>query len=134
MFRDRPQTPLETAIFWTEYVIRHGGAPHLRSAELDLTWYQYLLLDVIAVIVLSITVVLGIMYVVLKRLLTTYTGKKLKKPKQNWEKYVLLQELLVENCILFPLGWVLKLYFEREQVAIVIPRIELGPSDCGEVV
>ena len=60
----------------------------MRSAELELTWYQYLLLDVIAVIVLSFVIVLGIMYVVFKRLLTTYTGKKSKKLK-----------LMVENCI-----------------------------------
>jgi len=43
-------SPLNTAIFWTEYVIRHGGASHMRSAALNLTWYQYLLLDVIVVL------------------------------------------------------------------------------------
>ncbi|KDR20745.1 UDP-glucuronosyltransferase 2B13 [Zootermopsis nevadensis] len=48
IFRDRPQSALDTAIFWTEYVMRHGGAPHLRSAAVELAWYQYLLLDVIA--------------------------------------------------------------------------------------
>ena len=127
LFRDRPQTPLETAVFWTEYVIRHGGAPHMRSAELDLTWYQYLLLDVIAVIVLSTAIVLGTMYAVFKRFISTSTGRMLKKLKLNWGKNVLLQELLVENSISFPFGW---LYFEREQVAIIILRIELGLSDC----
>jgi hypothetical protein len=40
----------------------------------------------------------------------------------------------VENCILFPSGWVLKSYFERKQVAIIILRIELGLSDCGGIV
>jgi hypothetical protein len=39
---------LDTAVYWVEYVIRHGGAPHLRVAGLDLPWYKYLLLDVIA--------------------------------------------------------------------------------------
>ncbi|XP_067011529.2 UDP-glycosyltransferase UGT5 [Anabrus simplex] len=47
-FRDRPETPLETAVFWCEYVMRHKGAPHLRSAAKDLYLFQYLLLDVIA--------------------------------------------------------------------------------------
>ncbi|KAJ9589786.1 hypothetical protein L9F63_027954, partial [Diploptera punctata] len=51
IFRDRPQSALDTAVFWTEYVIRHGGAPQMRSAALDLSNIQYLLLDVIAVIV-----------------------------------------------------------------------------------
>ncbi|KAJ9584429.1 hypothetical protein L9F63_021222, partial [Diploptera punctata] len=46
--RDEPETSLERLIWWTEYVLRHKGAKHLRSAALDLHWYQYLLLDVAA--------------------------------------------------------------------------------------
>ncbi|XP_049816217.1 UDP-glycosyltransferase UGT5-like [Schistocerca nitens] len=46
LFRDRPRPPLEEAVYWVEYVLRHQGAPHLRSAALDLTWYELLLLDV----------------------------------------------------------------------------------------
>ncbi|CAL4087206.1 unnamed protein product, partial [Meganyctiphanes norvegica] len=30
IIRDQPETPVERAVFWTEYVIRHKGAPHLR--------------------------------------------------------------------------------------------------------
>jgi len=52
IYRDQPLTPLEQAVYWTEYMIRHKGAPHLRSAVLDLAWYQYFLLDVIAVLAL----------------------------------------------------------------------------------
>ncbi|XP_046981243.1 UDP-glucosyltransferase 2-like [Schistocerca americana] len=48
LFRDQPQPPLERAVYWTEYVLRHGGAPHMRSAALDLSWWQLLLLDVAA--------------------------------------------------------------------------------------
>lgn len=83
LFRDRPHTPLETAIFWTEYVIRHGGAPHLRSAAVDLTWYQYLLLDVIAVLVLFLACVVCGLYVIYKKLITTYNANKVKKLKYN---------------------------------------------------
>jgi glucuronosyltransferase len=53
IFRYQPLTPLEQAVYWTEYVIRHKGAPHLRSALLDLAWYQYFLLDVIAVLAIA---------------------------------------------------------------------------------
>ncbi|XP_063221119.1 UDP-glycosyltransferase UGT5-like isoform X2 [Bacillus rossius redtenbacheri] len=52
IFRDQPQSPLEKGVFWTEYVLRHKGAAHLRSAATHLSWYQYLLLDVVAVLVL----------------------------------------------------------------------------------
>ena len=50
LFRDSPKAPKELAADWLEYVIRHGGAQHLRSAALDLNLFQYLLLDVISVI------------------------------------------------------------------------------------
>lgn len=52
LFKDRPLSPLETAIYWIEYVIRHKGAHHLRSAAMDLHWFQYLLLDVVGAIIL----------------------------------------------------------------------------------
>lgn len=45
-------SPLDTAIYWIEYVIRYNGAPHLRSAATELAWYQYYMLD-IALILLS---------------------------------------------------------------------------------
>ncbi|XP_043576686.1 UDP glucuronosyltransferase 2 family, polypeptide A5 isoform X1 [Chiloscyllium plagiosum] len=45
---DQPMTPLERAVFWIEFVMRHGGAQHLRPAAHSLSWYQYHCLDVIA--------------------------------------------------------------------------------------
>lgn len=50
IFKDRPMSPAKSVVYWTEYVIRHKGAPHLKSHALNLAWYQYILLDVIAVI------------------------------------------------------------------------------------
>ncbi|XP_060696168.1 UDP-glucuronosyltransferase 2A1-like isoform X1 [Hemiscyllium ocellatum] len=45
---DQPMTPLERAVFWIEFVMRHGGAQHLRPEAHSLSWYQYHCLDVIA--------------------------------------------------------------------------------------
>ncbi|KAG8238542.1 UDP-glycosyltransferase [Ladona fulva] len=58
LFRDQPQTPLERAIFWTEFVLRNGKGriESLRAPGIDLAWYQYFLLDVIAVFFLSILI------------------------------------------------------------------------------
>lgn len=53
-FKDRPMTPAQTVDYWTSYVIRHKGAPHLKSHALNLTWYQYYSLDVIAVLSLLV--------------------------------------------------------------------------------
>ncbi|XP_053452685.1 UDP-glucuronosyltransferase 2B31-like [Nycticebus coucang] len=44
---DQPMKPLDRAVFWIEFVMRHGGAKHLRAAAHDLTWVQYHSLDVI---------------------------------------------------------------------------------------
>ncbi|XP_062963305.1 UDP-glucuronosyltransferase 2C1-like isoform X1 [Cynocephalus volans] len=44
---DQPVKPLDRAVFWTEFVMRHKGATHLRPASHNLTWFQYHSLDVI---------------------------------------------------------------------------------------
>lgn len=43
-------TGLEKAVWWTEYVLRHKGAKHLRSGAIDLPLYQYFLLDVLGLL------------------------------------------------------------------------------------
>lgn len=82
-FRDRPMSPLNTAIFWTEYVIRHRGAPHMRSAALELSWYQYLLLDVIAVLFVITAASLLTLYVIFKRLLHLLMSRPLHSIGEN---------------------------------------------------
>ncbi|XP_049963700.1 UDP-glycosyltransferase UGT5-like [Schistocerca serialis cubense] len=83
LFRDRPRPPLEEAVYWVEYVIRHQGAPHLRSAALDLAWYQYLLLDVAAFVVAVALLLMLAIYWLLRRVKYCITsesvdGRKLK--------------------------------------------------------
>ena len=45
--RDQTESPLERAVYWIEYVIRHDGAPHLRTASHKLSFIQRNLLDVL---------------------------------------------------------------------------------------
>nr|XP_055041112.1 UDP-glucuronosyltransferase-like isoform X5 [Misgurnus anguillicaudatus] len=57
---DRPIQPLDLAVHWTEFVMRHKGADHLRPAAHDLNWLQYHSLDVIGFllcVVLIVTIV-----------------------------------------------------------------------------
>jgi hypothetical protein len=63
-------------IYWTEYVIRHTGAHNLRSVVLDLAWYQYFLLDVIAVLALAVGSVVLIVFMILRLVLRTVWGVK----------------------------------------------------------
>lgn len=46
LHRDQLMSPMETAIFWIEYVIRNKGAAHLQSAGFTLPWFSYFCLDV----------------------------------------------------------------------------------------
>ncbi|KAG8006276.1 UDP-glucuronosyltransferase 2B15 [Nibea albiflora] len=49
LHHDQPMSPMDTAIFWIEYVIRNKGAAHLQSAGFSLPWYSYYCVDVAAV-------------------------------------------------------------------------------------
>jgi glucuronosyltransferase len=63
LHKDRPIEPLDLAVFWVEYVMRHKGAPHLRPAAHDLTWYQYHSLDVIGFL---LAIVLTVAFIIFK--------------------------------------------------------------------
>ncbi|XP_069081633.1 UDP-glucuronosyltransferase 1A1-like isoform X1 [Pleurodeles waltl] len=58
---DRPIHPLDLAVHWVEFVMRHKGAPHLRPAAHDLNWIQYHSLDVIAFLLAVVSVTLFIL-------------------------------------------------------------------------
>ncbi|XP_065159498.1 UDP-glucosyltransferase 2-like isoform X6 [Atheta coriaria] len=88
-FRDRPMSPMDTAIYWIEYVARHKGAHHMRTAAVGMPLYQYLLLDVfgfLAVCTLSILFI-GIyvtkLFFRLVMSMFSKSDKKQKKLKKN---------------------------------------------------
>ncbi|XP_063902949.1 UDP-glycosyltransferase UGT5-like [Zophobas morio] len=78
-FKDRPMSALDTAVYWIEYVIRHNGAPHLRSAGADLPWYQYYLIDV-AIMIMCIVIFIAFIACVLLKLILhiLYNNSKTK--------------------------------------------------------
>lgn len=69
LLKDQNETPLERAVYWIEYVIRHNGAYHLQSPAKDMNVLQYYLIDVISIIILclilfyySVKLMLKLMY------------------------------------------------------------------------
>ncbi|CAG9854539.1 unnamed protein product [Phyllotreta striolata] len=80
LFHDRPMKPIDTMVYWTEYVARHRGAPHLRVAGLDLPWYKYFLVDVIVIFVL---LPITFLYLICKRLCCTRKDKRKNKRKND---------------------------------------------------
>ena len=77
-FLDRPMSPMETAVWWVEYVIRRGGDT-LRSPTLDLAWWQAELLDgyLLLFLILIFTILLAtlLIHFVIKTVLAHKTQK-----------------------------------------------------------
>nr|XP_055152220.1 UDP-glucuronosyltransferase 2B19 isoform X3 [Symphalangus syndactylus] len=77
---DQPVKPLDRAVFWIEFVMRHKGAKHLRVAAHDLTWFQYHSLDVIGFLLACVATVI---FIITKCLFCVWkfvrTGKKGKR-------------------------------------------------------
>ncbi|XP_044935768.1 UDP-glucuronosyltransferase 2A2 isoform X1 [Mustela putorius furo] len=78
---DQPVKPLDRAVFWIEFVMRHKGAKHLRPAAHNLTWFQYHSLDVIGFLLACVAAAI---FLVTKCCLFSYqkfgkTGKKKKR-------------------------------------------------------
>lgn len=66
LHRDQPMKPLDLAVFWIEYVIRHRGAGHLQSHSHKMSWFVYHSIDVIAAL-LSVALLLVFICVLLVR-------------------------------------------------------------------
>lgn len=56
LHRDYPLSPLDSATYWIEYVIRHKGARHFYSEANSLSWYSYHSLDVLCVLFVVILI------------------------------------------------------------------------------
>ncbi|AXU41563.1 EGT [Alphabaculovirus altermyunipunctae] len=50
---DQPMKPLDKAVWYTEHVIRHGGASHLKTKAANVAWHEYLMVGVIVPILVS---------------------------------------------------------------------------------
>jgi len=66
-FRDQPMHPLETAIYWTEYVIRYKGANHMKVSQSQVKLFEYYSLDKVLMVGIRLTLVVGILFLVLSK-------------------------------------------------------------------
>uniref|UniRef100_A0A3B4TEH6 UDP-glucuronosyltransferase n=1 Tax=Seriola dumerili TaxID=41447 RepID=A0A3B4TEH6_SERDU len=78
LHKDRPVEPLDLSVYWTEYVMRHKGAKHLKPAGIDLNWIQYFCLDVIALLA-SVVLLFGILIVKCMKLCFRKLSRKRKR-------------------------------------------------------
>lgn len=66
IINDSPQTPLERAVWWTEYVLRHGDAKHLRAPSANISWRQYLELDLVLILLSVLLIAVTVSVIVLR--------------------------------------------------------------------
>lgn len=83
LYRDRPQTGLDLATFWVEYVVRHKGAHHLHYQGADLNFIQRNLIDVFATIGGVLYVVFKVLGLVFRMVRRMVCGGKKPKQKRN---------------------------------------------------
>ncbi|XP_062405501.1 UDP-glucuronosyltransferase 2A2-like [Sardina pilchardus] len=55
LHRDQPMQPLDRAMFWIEFVMRHKGAAHLRTESYKMPWYSYHSVDVVVFLLTIMT-------------------------------------------------------------------------------
>jgi len=76
LIMDQPQHPLERAIWWLEYLLRHPQNINMRPVVHHLSWAQYFLLDVLAFFLFVVLVVILLVWNVCKICFR-------RKPKQD---------------------------------------------------
>lgn len=81
IFLDLPMSALNTAVYWVEYVTRHGV--HSKSLNIHhLPWYQYFGLDVTLLIVTELVLIALFLYTTVKYLNSLFNNFKRKKTKK----------------------------------------------------
>jgi len=80
--RDEPLVGPRKAAHWIEHVLKHGSA-HLRSPATDLPLHRFLMLDVIAVLSITTSIVLTIAYVSIIVITRTVWRKLMHQPRKK---------------------------------------------------
>ena len=84
ILRDQTETPLERAVYWTEFVLRHNGASHLRLGSRSLLPYQRALVDVYAVLFSVAVLPLVLLYFCLRCCCSRKSGSVDLPKKNQW--------------------------------------------------
>nr|XP_006819886.1 PREDICTED: 2-hydroxyacylsphingosine 1-beta-galactosyltransferase-like [Saccoglossus kowalevskii] len=78
--KDKPMSAGDTAVFWIEYVIKHGGQ-HLRAEAFNLSFIEYFLIDIAVFLIVVIAVVFFVLKKVITVICNIYCNKKIIKMK-----------------------------------------------------
>ncbi len=80
LHRDQPMKPLDRAIFWIEFVMRHKGAKHLRTESYKMSKIEYHSIDVVAFL-LAVALLILIIFITAVKFLwrSVFFRSKVKK-------------------------------------------------------
>lgn len=81
LHNDQPMKPMDTALFWLEFVMRHKGAAHLRTESYKLPWYAYYNIDVLAFLLGFVLAIVLLFLMTCRVLCKTVCRKKQIKEK-----------------------------------------------------
>lgn len=81
--RDQPDKPLDRAVWWTEYVLRHGRSKSLLGSSALMSWSEYFMIDLFVILITVATVaaivVAVILYYMVRLMLYVNTKVKVKQ-------------------------------------------------------
>ena len=80
---DQPQTPMEKAMFWIEYVIRHDGAHFMQTSAQYLSFIEYNNLDIYGSILAILFLVIFVPIWLIRKIIKKIFCKKCLKKKQK---------------------------------------------------
>ncbi|CAD0205784.1 unnamed protein product [Chrysodeixis includens] len=75
LIRDQPQSPLERTIWSIEHLLRHGGAKHLRSPAANISWAEYLELELVLTLLAGVLAVISVVVIVINLLFKYFVSK-----------------------------------------------------------
>ena len=81
--KDQPQTPMEKAIFWVEYVMRHDGAHFMQTSARHLSSIEYYNLDIYATFAVVALLAILIPIFVVKKITKLICSLMRPKPKPS---------------------------------------------------
>ncbi|XP_049881031.1 UDP-glucosyltransferase 2-like [Pectinophora gossypiella] len=80
---DQPDQPLERAVWWTEYVLRHSGAKHLRSPAANISLAEYFQLEFFSILLIGFLIIASLASIVLYKLYRFYVNQVVNVKLKN---------------------------------------------------
>jgi glucuronosyltransferase len=81
--RDQPQTPMEKAVFWVEYVDRHKGAHFMQTSAQYLNFIEYHNLDIYFTLATLAFLIVFVPIYLIRKVLRFFLKKSTKPKKQK---------------------------------------------------